>query len=219
MRIVRNIVLVLLGVCLIGFLHYTLPGRDVVKIVGTDVKRMDVGRYALFWANADAGTQQVSTRDVRFINTEKPAGGVRVYRNEDTDWSWPPYFKFDSGNVTAEAQALAQRGDVWVAVTHYGVRIKLFSIFPNIVSIKEVSGPDVYLIPWFRIVFAILLIALLLFAQARIVRFRERRIDPVTDSIQSNINETLDAARDTYEAGQEKKRGFLKRWFGEAKKD
>ncbi|MEM7242693.1 MAG: DUF1523 family protein [Pseudomonadota bacterium] len=217
MRIIRNILLVLLGLLLIGTLHYTLPGRDVVKIVGTDVKRMDVGRYALFWANADAGTQQVSTRDVRFINTEKPGGGVRVYRNEDTDWSWPPYFKFDSGNVTAEAQALAQRGDVWVAVKHYGVRIKLFSIFPNIVSIKEVAGPDVVLIPWFRIIFVILLIALLLFIRARIVRFRERRIDPVTESIQSNINETLDAARDTVDEGQKRTSGFLKRWFGTTK--
>ena len=218
MRKLRNILIILLGAVFLFSAHYTLPGRDVVKIVGTDVKRMDVGRYALFWANADAGTQQVSTRDVRFINTQAESEKVRVYRNEDTDWSWPPYFKFDSGNLTAEAQALAQKGGAWVVVKHYGVRIKLFSIFPNAVSIKEVEGPSHFPIPWERVLFVILMLIIFFAIRARIRRLRRDHIDPLADSIQGNINETLDAARETYEAGQEKKRGFLKRWFGEAKK-
>ena len=218
MTMIKRILTALLILLTLGFLHYTLPGRDVVKIVGTDVKRMDVGRYALFWARPDAGTNESFTRDVRFINAERPNGSVRVYRNEDTDWSWPPYFKFDSGNVTAEAQALAQRGDQWVAIKHYGVRVKLFSLFPNIVSIKTVEGPDVFLIPWFRIIFLAALIALILFIRARMIRFREAKIDPVTDSISENINEAIDTARETRDSASEKTSGFLKRWFGTTKK-
>ena len=217
MTTIKRILTAILILGLGGFLHYTLPGRDVVKIVGTDVKRMDVGRYAVFWANPDAGTAQISTRDVRFINTQAESGKVRVYRNEDTDWSWPPYFKFDSGNVTAEAQALAQQGDQWVVVKHYGVRIKLFSIFPNAVGIRQVEGPNHFPIPWERILVFGLLLGLFLAIRARVRRIRERHIDPLADSIQGNINETIESARETYEAGQEKKRGFLKRWFGESK--
>ncbi len=97
------------------FLQYSLPSRDIVQIVGTDIKRMDVGGSSWLWASQDAGTNVNSTRDVRFINAVRPNGKPSVYRNEDTNWGWPPYFKFDSGNLNAEAQAYAKQDGTWVA--------------------------------------------------------------------------------------------------------
>jgi len=143
-------------------LNYFLPSRDIVKINGTDVKRMDISKGSPFWDRPDAGTNREATRDVRFINAERKNGKAQVYRNEDTEWSFPFYFKFDSGDLNAQAQSLAKQDDQWVAVRHYGWRIKLFSIFPNATSIKKVSGPDVFLIPWFNIFF-LGTIALILF--------------------------------------------------------
>ena len=81
-----------------AFLHYSLPSRDVVRIVGTDVVRQDVERR-------DAqGNRVTVTRDVRFIYAKSPGGGDRVYRNEDTGWGWPPYFKFDTADGASERE-------------------------------------------------------------------------------------------------------------------
>ena len=113
-----------------AFLHFYLPGTDVVRVTGTDVKRMDNGGD-----RAPKDGMPVMTRDVRFINTVTESGKVRVYRNEDTGWGWPPYFKFNSADVTAKATAvLKSQKEQWVAITSYGWRIQLFSMFPNITS-------------------------------------------------------------------------------------
>ena len=40
-----------------------------------------------------------------FIQTIKKNGKPMVYRNEDTGWGWPPYFKFDTANLQADAAA------------------------------------------------------------------------------------------------------------------
>lgn len=207
-----------------AMLHYTLPGRDIVQIVGTDVKRMDVGKSSWFWASQDAGTNQTWTRDVRFINAVWPNGKPRVYRNEDTNWNWPPYLKFDSGNLTAEAQALAQQQNKWVAITHYGWRIELFSIFPNAVNIKRIEGPNVLLIPWFNILFFCTLGFLITMTYLAVKRFKERRIDPVledideiTDNISDDVSEHADAARDKVREATSGFQAWFKRWFGESK--
>jgi len=100
------------------FLHYYLPSKDVVQIVGTEVKRIDVKKGAPFWDRADVGTNDESTRDVRFINSVYPNGKERVYRNEDTGWGFPFYFKFDSSNVTTAAQNYEKQEEQWVAVKH-----------------------------------------------------------------------------------------------------
>jgi hypothetical protein len=102
-----------------GFLHYSLPSRDIVRIVGTDVVRKDVERRD---AQGDPVTM---TRDVRFIYAKWPGGGDRVYRNEDTGWGWPPYFKFDTANLAAAATDLVSASDApeWVVIRHYGWRV------------------------------------------------------------------------------------------------
>ncbi|QFT30375.1 DUF1523 family protein [Roseibium porphyridii] len=207
---------------IVVFAHYTLPGRDVVRIVGTDVKRMDIGSSSWFWAAPDAGTNPNWTRDVRFINTVWPDGKPRVYRNEDTDWGWPPYFKFDSSNITAQAQDLAKKEDeVWIAVTHYGWRIELFTIFPNAIDIEEVEGPDVLLIPWFNIIFILVLSALALLVLRTMSLFKKKRIDPVVEGIDDfmdDVGENAEQAKaNAQQRANEATSGFrrwLKRWFG-----
>lgn len=200
---IRRGLWVVLATVLAAFLHYTLPDRDIVHITNTSNRLMTFGANSIFWASPDLGTDEVAgaiQRDVLFIDSVRPNGRVRVYRNEDTGWIWPPYFKFDSSNLQAEARNLISTSEnpKWVAVRHYGWRVPWFSIFPNAVSITPVSGPDVRLIPWFNIIFLTLLFALFWGVRVRWIRFRNRRIRPAV--------EAMDAAMDERAAG-------VKRWF------
>jgi hypothetical protein len=174
-------------------LFYYLPDRDIVQIVDTDVKRMDISDVSPFWDRPDVGTNAQSTRDVRFIYTVKKNGKSMTYRNEDTGWSFPPYFKFDSSDVSGKAANLARDKDQWVAVRHYGWRVKLFSIFPNATSIKKVNGPDVFLIPWFNLVFLGLLAGLIFLILRTIHRWKTKNVDPITDKIGEEFDEAGEA--------------------------
>ena len=143
---------------LAAVLHYNLPHRDIVRITDTYEKRVDPGANSWFWSSGDAGSATgTPNRDVFFIQTTDANGNPRVYRNEDTGFGWPPYFKFNTSNLQARAADLISKADdqtpQWVAVTHYGWRNELLSIFPNAAKVKPVDGPDVQLIPWFNIVF------------------------------------------------------------------
>ena len=187
---IRILILIILGTVL----HYTLPQRDIVFISNTEVRRVDFGSNSIFWANSGSGDAvDALNRDVPFIETVQPNGEVIVYRNEDTGWGWPPYFKFDSSDLQAEAGKLESNEDnpKWVALRHYGWRNTWLSIFPNALSIKQVDGPDTRLIPWFNIVFLTILGAILLTLWRLWRNFRQRRIDPVLE----DIDEAGDAAR------------------------
>ena len=146
------------------FLHFYLPGHDVVRIVGTEVNRMD--RPAAPAAEEGAPAPVPTTRDVRFINTVRPGGAPAVFRNEDTDWSFPWYFKFDSGNLQTLAQRYTSTEEAprWVVVKHYGWRIEFLSMFPNAVSLEPAAGPNDTPFSWQRaigfLLFALLVIAL-----------------------------------------------------------
>ncbi len=154
------------------FFHYTLPSRDIVQIVGTDIKRTDLKKDST-----------KLNRDVRLINAKRYNGDVIVYRNEDTGWGWPPYFKFDSSNLAAEAQALAREEEKWVAVEHYGWRIKVFSMFPNTLNIEVVDGPDTKLFPWFNIIILTVLTLVFLFIARSILAFKKHILDPFIKDI------------------------------------
>lgn len=215
MKWFKNIVTGLMILMACGFLHYFLPSRDIVQIVGTDVKRMDIGKYTWFWDKADAGTDTHNTRDVRFVNATWPNGKSRVYRNEDTNWSFPPYFKFDSGNLNAQAQGLAKNNEeTWVAVSHYGWRIKIVSMFPNAYRIKEVEGPDTLLIPWFNIVFLSLLALFIFYLRHRFGIFKRKRIDPITEKVSDAVDDVQDEAAKHGNAISR----FFRKWFGTSKK-
>ena len=137
------------------------------------------------------------TRDVRFINAVRPNDRVIVYRNEDTGWIWPPYFKFASQNLQAEADDLRSTKEKpqWVVVTHYGWRIPFLSIYPNAIKIKAASGPDVTVIPWFNIIFFVFLAVVLFLLWRMLAQFRERTVDPFIDSVEDQAEEVSGKAR------------------------
>lgn len=212
-----KIVLRLLAVLILGaLLHYVLPQHDVVKVSSTEVIRTDLGSFnRIFFASADSASATPDTRDLRLINTERQntflfgfirrdSASVMVYRNEDTGWVWPPYFKFNSADVQAEAANLA-RGDDWVVITHYGWRNRWLSIYPNAIGLRVVDSPDVQIIPWFNIGFFVVLFAAFLFLRAMWRQLWERAVDPVLDA----AGHRIDAAQATLA----EKRGRLARWF------
>jgi hypothetical protein len=125
----------------------------VVRILDAYERRVDLGATSIFWSSAPIGMASGPNRDVRFIDTVRPNGRVRVFRNEDTGWSWPPYFKVNASNLGAEAKELVSTRDnpTWVMITYYGWRSEVFSIFPNAVRIREVDGPEVRVFPWVNI--------------------------------------------------------------------
>lgn len=218
MKWLKHIPALLLFIVGAVLLNYYLPDRDIVQIVGTEVKRIDVESGAPFWDRADIGTVEGATRDVRFINATTKSGRSRVYRNEDTGWGFPPYFKFDSGDLTADAQSLARQDDVWVAVRHYGWRIKMFSIFPNATSFKRVDGPDAFLIPWFNIVFIGLLLLIWFLIWRAIRRWKAKRIDPTLDAVGDRIEDTARDVGDAVDAGSARVQSRWRKIFGSPKK-
>ncbi|MGM0742476.1 MAG: DUF1523 family protein [Pseudomonadota bacterium] len=166
-----------------AFLHYTLPQHDIGRITDTYEKRVDPGDNALFWSNADTGEDITGTnRDVFFIQTFRTNDRPMIYRNEDTGWGWPPYFKFDTSNLQAEASDLISKKNAanpqWVIITHYGWRNEFLSIYPNAVSVKAASGPDQRIIPWFNIILLTVLAAFAWGVRVRWKRFRANRLDP-----------------------------------------
>ncbi|MCE6957760.1 DUF1523 family protein [Cereibacter sphaeroides] len=106
-------------------LDWCLPHSAVLQVTGTTVKRMASGDDA---------------HDVYFISTTEPGTNkVHVFRNEDTGWGFPPYLKFGSADIQAQADLL--RGNHGLAkVTWYGWRIQMLSAFPNVVSLKPVDA-------------------------------------------------------------------------------
>ena len=192
MRYVKWSIIVLFWALVAAFLHYTLPQHDVARISDTYEKRIDPGENALFWANASTGENvNLTGRDVFFIQTRLNNDKVMVYRNEDTGWGWPPYFKFDTSNLQAEAADLRSTAAApqWVVIKHYGWRNEFLSVYPNVVSIRPVDGPDVRIIPWLNIVLLTLLVAASWAIWVRWRRFREARIDPVLEDVGDNLDE------------------------------
>ena len=52
-----------------GFLHYTLPQYDVVRIVNTYEERKELGDWTrMFWSTPDTQSSGLSNRDVQFIH-------------------------------------------------------------------------------------------------------------------------------------------------------
>ena len=211
MKYVKWTILTLLVLTVIGFFHYTLPQHDIVRVVNTYQERQDLDDWTrIFWSSPDDQSTGLINRDVQFIQTVKSNGKPMVYRNEDTSWSWPPYFKFDTANLQTEAEDLKSTADdpQWVSVTHYGWRNVYFSAFPNAVAIKPVAGPDVTIIPWFNIFFFIFLAVILLLLRRMWLQFRERSIDPVLE----DVGEAWDGVEDRADAAAGRARGVWGRF-------
>lgn len=177
--------------------HSTLPQTDIVRVTDTYEKRIDPGENSLFWAQADVGTDgTLANRDVFFIQTRRVGGDVMVYRNEDTGWGWPPYFKFDTSNLQAEASDLAstEAAPRYVAMKHYGWRNEFLTIFPNAISVRAVDGPDASKgIPWLNIIILTLFAAVTYGISVRWRRFRMARIDPTVEAIEDDFADATGA--------------------------
>lgn len=219
MRRIRLIIRLILAMCLFGFFQYVLPQHDIVRVTGTSIIPTDLGGWnSIFYAQTDSGNATLPTRSLRLINTSKsdtyllgfiPRGteSIMVYRNEDTGWIWPPYFKFDSSDLQATADANIAGPDTprWVVVTHYGWRNRFLSIYPNAVAINPIAGPEVQIIPWFNIVFFVFLVIAFVFVRAMWRQFRQRTVDPLVDSASDRWDEVG--------AGVSERRSRLGRWF------
>lgn len=201
------------------FLHYVMPQQDVVRITSTEVIRTDFSTFnRMFYAQADSGAAENPTRDLRLINTVRKStyffglirGGneTMVYRNEDTGWIYPPYFKFDSSDLQAEASAsisIAQPEE-WAVVTHYGWRVRLASIYPNAVAVRPAESEDFKPFPWINlIIFAVMIIGLY-FIRAMWMQFRERTVDPLADRVGDQM--------DHVNADLAERKGRVSRWLG-----
>ncbi len=204
MQQIRRVFRWVMFILAFGLFHYVLPQHDVVRVTSTEIIRTDFSGFnRLFYAQADSGAAELTTRDLRLINTEKQktfllgfvprdSTEIMVYRNEDSGWIWPPYFKFDSSNLQAEAQSLVANATEpqYAMISHYGWRIPFLSIYPNAVAIKPVDGPDYYPIPWFSILFFIFVGFCIGMIRAMFRQFRERTVDPLLDSAEDQYTET-----------------------------
>ena len=98
MRYARWGIIALILIVIGAFFHYTLPQRDIVRIVNTYEERQDFGINRIFFSSSSG----LDNKDVLFIQARDANDRVRVYRNEDTGF-WPPYLKFDTANLQTEA--------------------------------------------------------------------------------------------------------------------
>jgi hypothetical protein len=147
------------------FCAYSLPSHMKVHVTGIEIKRQDVEKKD--------GT--VRSQDVWYVMTEDLDGEAHMFRNQDTGWGWPPYFKFNSGDIAAQANNLAsQDSQSVVLVKYYGFRIRLLSAYPNVLSMRVVP-PDYQPIPWFTIFFVFAHLVAIGFVWTVVRSFREGR--------------------------------------------
>mmetsp|Transcript_28443 Transcript_28443/g.53209 ORF Transcript_28443/g.53209 Transcript_28443/m.53209 type:complete len:215 (+) Transcript_28443:2036-2680(+) len=209
MRYIGWTLLITFWVILGAFLHYTLPQKDIVRLVNTYEERQELNDWTrIFWSRPDAQSDAQITRDVQFLQGVRANGDPIVYRNEDTGWSWPPYFKFDTANLYTEANDAISTKDMpeWYLITHYGWRNEFWTAFPNAISIRPVDGPDASKgIPWVNIIVLGLLGFVLAAIWVRWRRFRQARIDPALEEMQDNWEAAGDAVG--------KRRGRFRKWL------
>ena len=108
------------------FLHYIPPRYTVAVVTGVEAKRAERATARLPEGAPDA-------RDQYLIFLKRENGGDMVFRNEDTGWGFPPYFKFDAAEMQAVANDLVGKPAL---IKFYGWRSKIFRIFPNVLSLE-----------------------------------------------------------------------------------
>lgn len=229
MRKLQVVLGVLFGVAVFLFLDYALPSRTTVRVTNVYNQITDLGANSIFYASPDSGTVQTADgrRDIRYIATVQPNGRAYVYRNEDTGWIWPPYFKYDSANLHAIAADSVSNVDNprWMSVTSYGWRLSWATIYPNAISMRQVSGPGDNPMNWPAMLVLGVMGAMLLLLWRMWNQFRERSIDPVVaraDRTIEQVDQRLDAARDRVAAegrqARSRYRGWLDTWRGKPRR-
>lgn len=177
----KNLIMAVPVVVLLAALHYFLPQVDVVRVVGTEIKRVD---------SVESETGNTVTRDIYRIQAETLGGRPSVYRNEDVFI----LFKIDAADLQAQMQSLAADKAI-VAIRHYGWRSRLFSMFPNALSAWPVEE-DYRHIPVFNITFLILLAAGLFWTGRKLRNVRFARAKSLAEArIQAQAAEKAAAAK------------------------
>lgn len=129
------VIILIIHILLALLVNFTMPSYKALHIVGSEVKRMDSDGFIN--KNRVANSP---VRDVYFIYAKFPdSDKVLSFRNEDTRWSFPFYFKFDSADLQAKASAFAEEKAL-VEVKYYGWRIKVLDEFFNAISIKKIES-------------------------------------------------------------------------------
>lgn len=155
------VIIVAIFATLFGVVEYATPHYRVAYVTGVEVKRADPTK------KADA---QNLLKDTYFIYTAEAdnPNDVKVYRDEDTQWGFPFYFKFNSADVAGVATNLANAGQgehrQLAQIKYYGWRIKILSQFPNIISIKTLDKADDVARPILAYVLYVLLLIGLFFS-------------------------------------------------------
>ncbi len=128
---------------------------DVPRIPIVGCSRTDSGVHAedqICRLDIPAGAERINW--LRVLNSRLPEGtpdardqyllflkqddrSDMVFRNEDTGWGFPPYFKFDSAEIQAQSTDLVGKS---VLIKFYGWRSKIFRLFPNVLSVA--SAPE-----------------------------------------------------------------------------
>lgn len=129
------ILLALLAIIGTVTLDFFLPEKSITTITGVEVKLTDKDG-PISKANPSDGP----TVDVYYIYTNHASDIIRVYKNIDTGWGWPYYFKFNSADLQAKAKTL-EFDKKTALITSYGWRFDVMSWFPNVVNI-QIAEPD-----------------------------------------------------------------------------
>ncbi|MCF3972527.1 DUF1523 family protein [Paracoccus salsus] len=223
MYYVKVVLGVMLGVVIFLFLDYALPSQNTVRITNTYNRLTAVtSSNAIFYASEDTGTVEnaAGQRDVRFIETVRPNGKVFVYRNEDTGWIWPPYFKYDSANLHAEATNLKSTAaaPTWVSVTAYGWRLPWLTAYPNAIAIDTLASPNERPRNWGALIICALLLLFLILLWRMWAQFRERTIDPAIRSVDDGWDRATDRVSSEAAEARGHVRGWWNSWKGKPRK-
>jgi hypothetical protein len=145
--LIGTVIVLLLAAGPVALLDYFLPHHAILRIVGAETRRPVGG------SKANPAAHDVFYVFAEDVDTQKP----RVFRNEDTGWGFPFYFKFNSADLQAVAQSIAgERGTA--LFTYYGWRIQIFSVVPNVTNIKRAAPDEELPIPWFNLGFGAVVI-------------------------------------------------------------
>ena len=149
-KYLRNFIfgfLIALHVLAFAAINYAFPHYDEAIVTGGEVRRMDKDDFS-----DNRNQSDDLTRNTYFIYTRELNGTkVMPYRNEDTGWGLPLYFKFDSADVQAAAQSLVGEGRA--QIKYYGWRIAVLDMFRNAVSVKKLKEGETRANPVFSYIF------------------------------------------------------------------
>lgn len=148
-------------------IYYAMPRAKKVMVTQTEVQRRDTA------SATNRGTEDMLLIYATDFESKKPL----VFRNEDNLF----YFKVDSSDVASHAARLSKDNpDGAVLVRYYGVRIPLFSAYPNAISLTEVAD-DYAHIPWGSALFLLVVLVLFLWAGVKLRKLFRAAKDKVTN--------------------------------------